>query len=647
MEDNPADRPASAPEEPEPTSPAGAPETAAPESAAVTPGAVVQPAATEVTDPPVTETKTLDTLDDAVTGDAVDEIAATESDTVLAAEDAQATANAPADPPGWKTKFKAIARDRRTWLVAAALLIVIFAVPITRYKILGLVIKKSVTVSVVDSTTHTPVSNAQIKLAGASAKTDANGKATLHSSVGATTLTVSKQYYKTYASKSFVGFKTQPVTASIVATGRQVPITVTNKISGKPLSGAEIKVLDTTAKTDVHGQAILVLPTKSTSDTGTVSLKGYNQLSATFQVTANKVAANTVELTPAGQVYFLSNLNGTLDVVKTNLDGSGRKVVLAGTGKEDPATTSLLASRDWKYLVLKARRDTAFPSLYIIDTSTDKATQFESGDSSFTLAGWYGHNFMYDVVRNNVSLWQNGHEIIKSYNAEGGQLNQLDQNQAEGAATAYAYQSFSNFYIVNGLLAYNTQWYSFSTGGPYDLSGKNDTIRGVQPNGQGKKDYQNFAAASTGYIQAALYSPQAVYYLVYNNADNKATFQEFENGAVTTNTSIDQTAFSKPYPTYLLSPAGNQTFWTELRDGKNTLFIGDANAQGKKQIASLSDYAPYGWYSDNYTLVSKSSSELYIMPASGLPAGKTPLKITDYYKPAQTFNGYGYGYGGL
>jgi len=648
MVDNPADRPAQAPEESEQAPIIGAPEAAATESAPITPGAVVTPGPTEPSEAVSADDATADnTLNDDVTSRAVDEITASESDTVLAVEDARAAGNAPADPAGWKAKLQALAKDRRTWLVIAGLLVVIFAVPVTRYKIVGLVIKRSVTVSVVDSTTHTPVSNAQVRLAGASAKTDANGKAKLHGSVGATTLTVTKQYYKTYTSKSFVGFKTQPVTASIVATGRQVPIIVTNKISGKPLSGAEIKVLDTTAKTDAHGQAILVLPTTATSDSGTVSLKGYNNLSARFQVTADKVAANHVQLTPAGQVYFLSNLNGTLDVVKTNLDGSGRKTILAGTGKEDPNTTSLLASRDWKYLVLKARRDTAFPSLYIIDTSTDKATQFDSGDSSFTLAGWYGHNFMYDVVRNNVSAWQSGHEVIKSYNAEGGQLNQLDQNQAEGTATAYAYQSFSNFYIVNGLLAYNTQWFSFDTVGSYDLSGKNDTIRGVQPNGQGKKDYQNFTAASTGYMQAAPYSPQVIYYLVYSNSDNKTTFYEFQNGAVTTDTSIDQTDFSKPYPTYLLSPAGNQTFWTELRDGKNTLFIGDANAQGKKQIASLSDYSPYGWYSDNYTLVSKSSSELYIMPAGGMAAGKTPLKITDYYKPAQTFNGYGYGYGGL
>jgi hypothetical protein len=46
-------------------------------------------------------------------------------------------------------------------------------------------------------------------------------------------------------------------------------------------------------------------------------------------------------------------------------------------------------------------------------------------------------------------------------------------------------------------------------------------------------------------------------------------------------------------------------------------------------------------------LVSRGGSELYIIPATGLPAGKQPLKVTDYYKPAESLTGYGYGYGGL
>ncbi|MDB5164639.1 MAG: hypothetical protein JWL89_265, partial [Candidatus Saccharibacteria bacterium] len=375
----------------------------------------------------------------------------------------------------------------------------------------------------------------------------------------------------------------------------------------------------------------------------TVQIKGYNTAKVSIQVTSNVVTGNTFKVTPSGHIYFLSNLSGNIDVVKTNLDGSGRTTVLAGTGKEDPNTTSLLATRDWRYLVLQAKRDTTHSALYLIDTATDKLTQFDTSDATFNLIGWYGHNFVYDLVSNTTPQSQNSHELVKSYDAENTQLNQLDQTQAEGTATSYGYQGFSNFYILDNAVVYSTHWYTYdSTPTTYDLSSKTDAIRAVQPGRQNKKDYQTFPATNVSYIQAALYEPQAVNFAAFTS-DNKTSYYTFENQSIAA-ANLSENNFNKDYPTYLLSPDSSQTFWTELRDGKNTLFTGNNNAANKKQIASLSEYSPYGWYSNDYLLVSKAKSELYIMPVSG---SSKPLKITDYYKPARTYNGYGYGYGGL
>jgi hypothetical protein len=589
-----------------------------------------------------------DKLDDTVTDKAVDDIMANESDLVLAAEDATNTRNRSAAPPtaGWKAKLRRLVRNKWTWAAIVVVLLVVFGLPMTRYKILGLVLKKSMTITVRDSKSGTPVSNAEVQLAGVTAKTDANGQASLKAGVGSHDLEISKQYYQTSGSHYFVGFKSAAAPpVKLVATGRLVPIVIINKITGKPLKGVEIKVLDTTAKTDAQGQASVALPTTKATDAANLTLSGYNAAAVTVEVTDSVVKANSFALTPAGHIYFLSNQSGTIDIVKTNLDGSGRKTVLAGTGQEDQNTTSLLASRDWRYLVLKASRDSGQPALYLIDTSDDKVTQFDNSNADFNLIGWYGHDFIYDMTQSSLPNWQPGRQVLKSYDADNQQLNQLDQNQAQGDANNYSQQSFYNYYILNGVITYNTQWYVYGTGGG-DTSGQTDTIRTIQPSGQGKKDYQSFPAATTGYIQAALYEPQAVYYAVYTDGNNTPVYYSFEDQAVTA-ASIDDAAFTKTYPTFLLSPSGNQTFWTELRDGQNSLFVGGADAQNPKQLASLSDYVPYGWYSDAYTLVSKNSSELYIMPATGLSASQQPLKISDYYKPAQVYNGYGYGYGGL
>lgn len=585
--------------------------------------------------------KTDDNLSDSKTDEAVDDIVAKEGDTVLAVEDARRKkASNSTRPTGWKDKLKSFFKNKWTWVGILLVLIVIFAVPFTRYKVLGLVLKKDITVTVIDSKTSSPVSNAEVQLAGASVKTDGEGQAKMHSGVGSHKLIVTKKYYTDYNGSYFVGFGSKAEqSVKLLATGRLVPVTVTNKITGKPISGAQVEVKGTTAKTNRKGVADVALPVKEQTYKGTIKLSGYNDAEVTIQVTDKSVKENTFGLVPSGKVYFLSNLNGTLDVVKSNLDGSGRKVVLEGTGSEQAASTSLLASRDWRYLVLKARRDTSQAALYLIDTSNDKVTPFDNSGSNFELVGWYGHSFIYSLTKND-NYWQSGRQALKSYDADHQQLNQLDQNQAEGTEASYSYQNFFNFYIMNGAISYNTQWYTYAT----DDAGKNDTIRAVQPNGQGKKDYQTFPTSTTGYIQAALYEPQAVYYAVYDNSANKINYYEFENQAVKP-ASIDQSTFDQGYPTFLLSPSGNKTFWTELRDGKNALFLGDANAGGKKQVASLSDYSPYGWYSDNYVLVSKNNSQLYIMSPTN--STEPPLKITDYYKPAQTFQGYGYGYGGL
>ncbi len=621
----------------------------APEPAPKQAAAVEVPAADESAAAPTPDVESTSTnIEDTATDKAVDDIAANDSDALLAAEDAARSAKTPAAPKkssggNWKDKLRALARNKWTWVGVAVLLVALFALPFTRYKVLGLVIKESVAVKVLDSKTNTPVSNAEVALGGASGKTNAEGVADLRAAVGSSKLEVTKQYYTSYNSKVTVGFKAANANVNLVATGRQVPLTVTNKITGKPLTGAEIKILNTTAKTDSKGKATVVLPATAANDNATVTLSGYNTASASVVVTSDVVPGNTIQLTPSGHIYFLSNLSGKIDVVKTNLDGSGRKTVFAGTGNEDPNTTSLLASRDWRYLVLKSQHDGSRAALYLIDASNDTVTSFDTNNSDFQLIGWINHNFVYDASSNTVPQSQAGHDVIKSYDADHQQLNQLDQNQVDGAAGSYGYQSFANFYILNNELAYTTQWYSV---GGFDISNKSDTIRTVQPGAQSKKDVQSVSADGIVFTQGSLYEPQTAYYEFYNGNENKGQFYSFENQLVSPANNLTQADLNKAYPTYLLSPSGSQTFWTELRDGKNTLFTGSANAQNPKQIANLSDFSPYGWYTDAYTLVSKNSSELYIMPAAG-PGLRPPLKITDYYKPAQTLNGYGYGYGGL
>ena len=145
-----------------------------------------------------------------------------------------------------------------------------------------------------------------------------------------------------------------------------------NRLSGHVLAGISIKTEQgSQAKTGLDGSALLVLPSDSSEVKATIS----GDTIVTAQVTIRAVqddSTNLYKATPAGRIYMLSKASGTIDVVKTNLDGTDRQIVLAGTGKEDDGDTVLLASKNWKYLALKSHRDGALAKLYVIDTTTDK-----------------------------------------------------------------------------------------------------------------------------------------------------------------------------------------------------------------------------------------------------------------------------------
>jgi len=623
------------------------------------PGEVVQPAAA---DEAITEGD-----QQAGEGDeSPDDAQERDTEGKLGDEEAVMPDNEPPKRPGKFKRFFAGYWHKKAWTLPLTLLLIIgvvFAVPATRYPLLAHVIKRSYLVTIVDSKTDTPVSGAKVTLGQQTATTDSKGDAILTAKVGKRTLTITKQYYKDFSESIFVGITMTHNSSNVQlqATGRQVPIKVVNKITGMPVSNAEVKVLDTEAKTDADGKATIVLPTSSPTQSATIVAGGYNQASATVEITSRVVSTNTFSITPSGRVYFLSNLSGNIDVVSTNLDGTGRNTVLAGTGEEDQNNTILLASTDWHYLALLSKRDGGqYAKLFLIDTSNNKVSTMDEGSATFTPVGWVGHYFVYQVKRADVQDWQPNQSALKSFNADTGKITALDQTSAQGSSSDYLSQAFGpnyetpDVYLTDKSVIYVKQW-----NGPYGansyygnlkLSGRQDQIISIAPDGSNQQILKNISTPSNGSsldISAVVYKPGDIYFqaATYSNGASNV-YYEYANGAVTQRDTITDDTFSKAQQnqtTYLVSPSDNQTFWSQQRDGKNTLFVGDYYGGSGNQIASLSDYQTYGWYTDKYLLVEKNGSELYIMPV----AGGNALKISDYFKPPHNFYGYGGGYGGL
>lgn len=580
-------------------------------------------------------------LDDDTTDAAVDDIVAHESDTVLAAEDA---AQRPAAAPAGRQRqgrIGTLVRQWWFWLLAIVILLAVgAAVPYSRYRLAGLFITRQVTVTVTDSTTHSPVSDALVSLDGQQSRTDSAGLAQFHASVGNQEITVSKQYFRLYSQQVTIGLSgPTKLSLPLVATGRQVPLKVMNAISGQPLADATISVLGTTTRTAQNGQATIVLPAGDTALAATVSRAGFNSLKTNVQVTGQQVATNTFRLVPSGRVYFLSNASGKIDVVSTELDGSNRQTVLAGTGSEDSRTTILMASSDWHYLALLSKRSGGqYPRLYLIDTTNDQVTTIDDASDNFQPIGWSGHYFVYEATNPAANNWQPGGTLLKSYDADSGKDSTLVTSQATGTSNADAqYQNIWQTTLMDGRLVYVTTWYSYP--GYLTVSGQQDSLNWVSPDGSDAKVLKSVDAGSSYISDFRLVTPAELDFSVSATNGNSTSYYRLDtNGNVTQSNTITASTMSQSYPNFLLSPSGSRQFWSEQRDGKQTLLIGDQSAGNPQTIASNSDLQPYGWYGNGYVLLTKQGSELYIMSADGQGA---PLLISSYFSanPNQNFAG--------
>ncbi len=430
--------------------------------------------------------------------------------------------------------------------------------------------------------------------------------------------------------------RTEPLQAKFEATGRQIEISVRNKISDKSLSGVTIKAGRSEAKTDDKGLATIVLPAGGKEEKAELSREGFNASSVNIAVENQSKDANKFTLVPSGKLYFLSKKTGKIDVIKTNLDGSERQTVLPGTGREEEGNTILLATRDWKYLVLLSRRDSPKTKLHLIDTSNDKLSVIDEGDVTFSLAGWHDNDFVYSVTRNNIPVGQPKRQALKVFRAPNQKLTTIDETTAESGSYQEIIPGVS---LLDQNIIYVKQWLQNGFGS--SLEGKQTTINAINYDGSGKKDVKGLPP--TVFLQQLLYKPNEVYFSYY--ADNKQNYLEYEDNTIK-DASSSSDKFTNEYPTYLLSPSGTYTLWSEARDGKSALFQGDKAGNNGKLLDQTTKYNPYGWYSDDYLLVSKGGSELFILPVAGSGDKGQVLKVTDYHKPNVSFGGYGYGYGG-
>jgi len=531
-------------------------------------------------------------------------------------------------------------RKRLLILLSAILLLgaVVAAVPFLRYGLVGVFVHKSVALTVVDDGNGKPVSGATVALGRAQATTDKTGVARFSNvGVGDYYASAGKKYYRSWSGSLLVPIFSQikDATIKIKPIGRSVNVTVRHSVTGKPLGDAVVTIGDASALSDAQGVASVIVGVGSNATIGVVKVANYAE--KTFAVNAQAIDDQSMEvkIAPEGRVYYLSKETGVINLMSANLDGSDAKVAVAATGKENDQDTMMMASTDWKYVVLGANRE-GRTRLYLFNTADNSLTKIDDDDASYQMIGWSGSSFAYVAQRSRL-IWQPGQHAIKTYAAESRKLTMVDENQAGGTSYYNNYMQYlTTPVIVGGRMIYGRSWGASNAA---DLTDKKTQLISATMAGA-KRILKEFDSATYGINQTRQYAPNGIYINVYSGIDSKGTVYDINGDSVTQST-MDEAALNVAnLPVRLVSPSTIKTAWHELRDGKYRIFTGDANGRTPRQLSPIG-YRVYGWYTDNYLLLTKNGSELYIYPADG--SVSEPVKITDYHKPTNEWMGGAYG----
>ncbi len=520
--------------------------------------------------------------------------------------------------PWWKTRLA------YALYAGSTVLVVVLAVPFTRYLLLGWAWHKEVAVIVQDARTKRGVADANVAIGGRSATTDSTGKAVIADvPLGYHTVTATKQHYKPQEAAIAVDvITTGSAQVHVAADGTVVSFVITDALSGDPVVDAVVASGGTRfGASDSAGRAEALIPTGTKELPITITSAKHNVLK-----TAITTKTTSARMVPAGVVYFLEKQDGKLNVMKANYDGSARKVIVPGTGSETDDSTALVMSRDWKYGALYAKRAPNKPNnLYVVTTTDDKYAVIDDAAADYTLYGWVKHHFIY-LSTKQKNAWREKTTALKSYNAETGQTVTLDENLADPASTdaAAAYQLIGVDAMNSTTIAYRKMWVQTGEKAP-SITNRPSVLMSIAADGTERKTLKEFpplarVSAKSGGYGLAYYS----YKLdrgeeVYSHVKD-GVYEELKNPSDTV---------KNDKPVYLASPDGTKALWTDETDGSNKVMLGDAYGNGGQVLTKSKDMFAYAWISDDRILLRNHKGELFITTINQLKKGGNPLKMSD------------------
>ena len=511
-----------------------------------------------------------------------------------------------------------------------------------------LFITKDVSIKLVESKTGTAIADAEVTFNGKQYVSDSTGLITF-SSVRFGKKTA--QFFKPFYNQGNITFTLQPFskqkqqTVYMNAVGEVVSASVKNKLTGRIISGATIRAIGGgQGRTDSKGRAILVLPYGTKSSDAVVSAEDIVEAKVTI-FNANDAATNVFLVIPKAKVYTMQKNSNGVSVTERNFDGSDQKTVVSSTGLESAEDTQLLMSPSARYFVLKSRRDLAgLGKLHVYDTKNLSLETLEQEDQSYIPVGWIGMTFVYRTYNQNVPLWQEGRETLKSYNAVTKKITTLDVTRGEGAGVQdYVSETYEATYLLEGKVFYTKKWQSsYYYGGRY--INKNMLLESVNSDASNKKVIGQWQAGYNTKIKSVQSGPKKLNIFIELDGVNRTNYEYFQEN-VQSVISTDVSFTNKDmFSDYFLSPNGLLTVWTEdTPNGTVSYVIGDNGQLGRNlDLGSLKTKVS-GWYDDDYILMTSTAGQLYVGSRLSALSSLLPLKVGDFYMPTNNYRAFGYG----
>lgn len=555
-------------------------------------------------------------MDDPETSQAIDDIIANDADQILGIEDAKKEAASPVIVPqksGKKEKkdnffklwFATPLYRNLTIIVVLALIGVAAAMPSSRYFVLNKSgVRASTSLKVLDEKTDLPLKNVEVSVSGVSAKTDADGNATISGiQLGAQNVVIKKPAFSEVSKTVVFGWGSNPLGEfSLTPVGTQYTFVLNDFVSGKPVQKGEVSYGESTANFNDKGEAVLTVPNVGESEIE-IQITSENYRTEKVKVSTDEKKTQNIQLVPAKKHIFVSKRSGKFDLYKAYIDGKNEEVLLAGSGIERQDSLAIAPHPSRDVVAFASSRENVrnqdgylLTTLLIIDNESKEVTKVGQSER-IQIVDWIGDRLVYVKIAQGASEASSDRHRLMSYDIS-------SNTEKELASTNY----FNDVLSVNGSIYYSPALYKVNGSvGLYKINADGTNKKTVF-----QKEVWNLFR--TSYDKVSMSVGQDWYELALAN-DSLAKV----GGAPTVLKSR----------VYVASPDAKQSVWIDERDGKSVLISYLSDTKADKVLQTQSGIKnPVRWLDNDHIVYRVSNGQEtadYVLSLSG----GEPKKIKD------------------